>query len=38
MVGAIFLARETALEEERVGMDGSAPEQVGRSQSDRQLV
>jgi len=38
MVGAIFLARETALEEERVGMDVTAPDQVGRPQSGRQLV
>jgi len=38
MVGAIFLARETALEEERVGTDVTAPEQVGRPQSGRQLV
>jgi NADH-quinone oxidoreductase subunit J len=38
MVGAIFLARETALEEERTGTDIPAPDQVGRSQPDRQLV
>ena len=38
MVGAIFLARETALEEERAGTDVSAPEQTGRPQSGRQLV
>src|SRR5262249_31945603 len=38
MVGAIFLARETALEEERAGTDVSAPEPTGRPQSGRQLV
>src|SRR4029453_5779014 len=38
MVGAIFLARETAIEEERVGTDVPAPDQVGRPQSGRQLV
>ena len=38
MVGAIFLARETALEEERAGKDVTAPDQVGRPQSGRQLV
>jgi NADH:ubiquinone oxidoreductase subunit 6 (subunit J) len=38
MVGAIFLARETALEEERAETDVSAPDQVGRPQNSRQLV
>jgi NAD(P)H-quinone oxidoreductase subunit 6 len=38
MVGALFLARETALEEERAGTDVTAPDQVGRPQSGRQLV
>jgi NADH-quinone oxidoreductase subunit J len=38
MVGAIFLARETALEEERTGTDATAPELVERPQSGRQLV
>lgn len=38
MVGAIFLARETALEEERTGTDGTTPELLGRSSTDRQLV
>ena len=35
MVGAIFLARETALEEERSGTDAPTPELVGRSQTGR---
>ena len=38
MVGAIFLARETALEEEQAGTDVTAPAQVERPQSDRQFV
>jgi NADH-quinone oxidoreductase subunit J len=38
MVGAIFLARETALEEEREGTNLTAPDQVERPQSGRQLV
>jgi len=38
MVGAIFLARETALEEERAGSDTTLPEPVERPQSTRQLV
>ncbi len=38
MVGAIFLARETAMEEERSGTDATTPEPVGRPQSSRQLV
>jgi len=38
MVGAIFLARETALEEERAGSDTTLPEPVERPQSSRQLV
>lgn len=38
MVGAIFLARETALEEERAGTDTTLPEPVGRPQGGRQLV
>jgi hypothetical protein len=38
MVGAIFLARETALEEERAETDVTTPDQVGRPQSGRQLV
>jgi NADH-quinone oxidoreductase subunit J len=38
MVGAIFLARETALEEERPGTDATTPEPVGRPQNSRQLV
>jgi len=38
MVGAIFLARETALEEERSGTDATTPEPVERPQSSRQLV
>ena len=38
MVGAIFLARETALEEERTGTDAPMPEPVGRPQGGRQLV
>ena len=38
MVGAIFLARETALEEEHTGTDIPAPDQAGRPQRDRQLV
>ena len=38
MVGAIFLARETALEEERVGTDATTPALVERPQSGRQLV
>ena len=38
MVGAIFLARETALEEERSGTDATTPEPVGRPQNSRQLV
>jgi len=37
MVGAIFLARETALEEEQSAPDAT-PEPAGRSQADRQLV
>ena len=35
MVGAIFLARETALEEERSGTDVPTPELVGRPQTGR---
>jgi hypothetical protein len=38
MVGAIFLARETGLEEERAGTVIPAPDQAGRPQRDRQLV
>jgi NADH-quinone oxidoreductase subunit J len=38
MVGAIFLARETALEEERAVTGTTTPEPVGRPQSTRQLV
>jgi NADH-quinone oxidoreductase subunit J len=38
MVGAIFLARETALEEERAGTDITAPEVVERPPTGRQLV
>ena len=38
MVGAIFLARETALEEERARTDTTTSEPVGRPQSRRQLV
>ena len=38
MVGAIFLARETALEEERTVTGTTTPEPVGRPQSTRQLV
>lgn len=38
MVGAIFLARETALEEERSRTDATTPEPVERPQSSRQLV
>ena len=38
MVGAIFLAREAALEEERARTDATLPEPVGRPQSSRQLV
>jgi NADH-quinone oxidoreductase subunit J len=38
MVGAIFLAREAALEEERARTDATTPEPVGRPQSSRQLV
>jgi len=38
MVGAIFLARETAMEEERAGSDTPLPEPVERPQSTRQLV
>jgi hypothetical protein len=38
MVGAIFLARETALEEERAETDTTTPEPVGRPESGRQLV
>jgi NADH-quinone oxidoreductase subunit J len=38
MVGAIFLARETALEEERAGTDATTPELVGRPPAGRQLV
>ena len=38
MVGAIFLARETALEEERAVTDTTTPEPVERPQSTRQLV
>jgi len=38
MVGAIFLARETALEEERAVSDTTLPEPVERPQSSRQLV
>jgi len=38
MVGAIFLARETALEEERARTDTATSESVGRPQSSRQLV
>ena len=38
MVGAIFLARETALEEERTVTDTITPEPAGRPQSSRQLV
>jgi NADH-quinone oxidoreductase subunit J len=35
MVGAIFLARETALEEERSGTEVTTPELVGRPQTGR---
>ena len=38
MVGAIFLARETALEEEHVGPDVTTPEMVERPPTGRQLV
>jgi NADH-quinone oxidoreductase subunit J len=38
MVGAIFLARETALEEERPVTDTTTPVPVERPQSSRQLV
>ena len=38
MVGAIFLARETALEEERAVTDTTTPEPVERPQNSRQLV
>ena len=38
MVGAIFLARETALEEEHAGTNATTPAPVGRPQSSRQLV
>ena len=38
MVGAIFLARETALEEERTGTDATMPEPVRGPQGGRQLV
>ena len=38
MVGAIFLARETALEEERAGTDITTPELVERPPTGRQLV
>ena len=38
MVGAIFLARETALEEERSGPDVTTLEPVERPQTGRQLV
>ena len=38
MVGAIFLARETALEEEGAVTDTTTPEPMGRPQSTRQLV
>jgi len=38
MVGAIFLARETALEEERAGTDVTTPELVERPPTGRQLV
>ena len=38
MVGAIFLARETAVEEEGAGTDATTPAPVGRPQSSRQLV
>ena len=38
MVGAIFLARETALEEERTETDVTTPDLAGRPQTGRQLV
>jgi NADH:ubiquinone oxidoreductase subunit 6 (subunit J) len=38
MVGAIFLARETALEEERSETDVTTPDLAGRPQTGRQLV
>ena len=38
MVGAIFLARETALEEEGAGTDVTTPELVERPPTGRQLV
>jgi NADH-quinone oxidoreductase subunit J len=38
MVGAIFLARETALEEEHAGTDITTPEVVERPPTGRQLV
>ena len=38
MVGAIFLARETALEEERSETNGTTPDLAGRPQTGRQLV
>jgi len=38
MVGALFLARETALEEERTGTDVTTPELVERPPTGRQLV
>jgi hypothetical protein len=38
MVGAIFLGRETALEEERSETHVTTPDLAGRPQTGRQLV